>query len=1177
MSAIQHSCRNCGRIFDYPLEKPTFPCPACGEMHGRPKSEGESLTWLRRANEERANCEFTHAEMYYRQVLGRHPDEHEALWGLVLCKHGVEILEGRPTVRILQRQNILDDADYLKACQLAPDDVREGYERIARYVSQVQKNIPPMDGPGYDVFLCYRSDDQKAREYQHALGLYADLREQGYSVFFAERTLRKELGTQYEAKIFHALYSARVMLLICSDAKNLYTTWVSSEWRRFIQRFYQDGDCRLIPILYDGCNAYEMPGELQHLESLVVGQNKWWNDLLENLQRIIRPKKTARNGDSLTLNRLMFNAQYQLENGNWDSAASIAQSLREGYSDCADGYILCLLAKLKAPSLESLAERTEAFENEPDWRWAVKQADEGQQAELNRVLTASQALRAQRAAEKRAREAREAEQRRRAAQERQERQAREAEERRRAEAERREREEREAAEAERLAEEERIARQKREAEQVAWNTAVKQAQRLRTEEKWAQALEQAEQMIRLRENRAEGYLERLLANRQLKTREELADCTAPFDTEPDWLRAISRASSAQRPKLMRILKDYQERAERRESDRIYAGEVSRAKALLKNGEWEQAARVADALEDRGEKPLLQLLARYHLPEEAALAEADAECFQDRLFIEYSKQVDDRKLEQLEEYCEAANLKAERRRKAGNARHALWSTLLSLGWLGAYFFALGNWPDAAPVITMGAAAATTVLLMLLACVRKPRGRVLRLLSCCAIGGAAVAVAVMTALPDWAYFLAALGFALPGLFHCRRKSLCCYAVLPVFWLFVSTELTLVKLLPGAELAASLSGIAGSWWFALLVVAVNLLLVLKGKAERASFGGGCVLLATAMLLPGILCGLESLLPAWSGALALGAAVLLAAVCALAVLFDRFLLSSVWLWVVLLAAAAVAAVLLIPAPAWVFVLAGLVVTVVFMGVACVKLDDLSAAVLLPGLWLALHLGCQLLGLLIDAPWLSVAAMVVDTWVAPVVMLLACLLAGFEANVGIAFRLTGLAVCGLLGLCTALAVLGIPTYGVVVLQQQLPEWMGLAALGGALLAFMIYAVNRRIEAGSGAGMIVLGVLLIAAVAASVFIWPVPQVWYLIAAGALSLILTISAFVSLAGFDPVPWPLPATIWLTLHCGVCILAQFSDAAWVQTALSITRWWLPGAAVLVWIGAIIWCIGDDEGWW
>ncbi|MBR3763532.1 MAG: toll/interleukin-1 receptor domain-containing protein [Clostridia bacterium] len=1291
MSMISHNCRHCGSVFEFRLELAVCPCPACGTPHERPRSEGESLTWLRRANEERANCDYANAEATYRQVLGRHPEEHEALWGLVMCKFGVELVEGKPTIHFLRRQDILADRDYLRACQLAEEKVARNYRETAEYISQIQGGIPPK-GEEYDVFLCYKGSGRVkgtfAQEYFHAYQLYLDLQKAGLKVFFAHETLKGMAGAKYEALIFHALYSAKAMLVVCSDPDNLGTPWVHSEWTRYLERIYAGEGCLLITMLYDNCSPYSLPHELRGLQGIQVGPSQWWETLMENLQRVTDPKQKEKKADSVNVARMRLPVEYALKSGDWGNAASRAKAYCEKYPDRAEGYMYQLLAKLKQPAVEALAASLTPFENDVDWQFAMQQADDAQAAAWSAVLEKSQALRRKKEEERIAEEKRIAEENRRAEEARRAEQAQwdtallkcrklsemgawdpAAEEagklvalrkgnpqgyllrlltkyrltkpealaecvepyeqqedwklalqyspseqkkmlegclqqsqtlrlrleKERQEAERRRAEQLRLEEEARKAEEERIEKERRDAEQAAWTAAIREAQHLREAGQWQQALDKAEQLIGMRDWKSEGYMGRLLAKRKLKMWDDLATCMEPFEDDLDWKRALVHATRAQKPKLEEYLtrsralreaerKKREEREQREERDRLYTQNVAHVRELLQKGDWDAAWTEASALPDRVEKRLLQLLADSRLPNETALATADPDIFFGELYRDYYNEAGEVRREQLAAYREAAHENArKKRRKAATAR-CFWTTVLSLLGLVGYFFALQRLPDMTPVITMGAAAVAAIVMLVLMRLDKKCGTVPMVLFSGVFAGVTYCAATMWTLPAWACYLGALVMVVPPLCAgCTKSDRCRHAALPVIWLMTVIDLTLAAMLPGAALATFLCGIVSTWWFALLVVLTNLLLlaynVIGDGIDMEEFAGGWTLLLPAMLLPHVISGLQVLLPAWAGMIVLLAAVLLLCLYGLAYNTDHFRVNAgAFVLALVLAAVAVCAAIFLSLPLWVYLAAALVLTVIILGFAVAKLDDSSAAVVLPGLWLVLHLVFQLLALFIDAPWVGVAAGILDGWIAPIVIFLAAFLTAMEVNAGKSIGVVLLGLLGLAGVGVALALLAVPTYGVVAVQHYLPDWMGLAAWGGALLAFMIYAINRKNEKYSGGGgMIFLGVLLIGATVVVTIFWPPTQLWYLIAAAALSLILTFSSLVSLAGIDPVPWPLPATIWLTLHSGVYILAHFVQAPWVAVALNITRWWLPGAAVLVWAIAIVWYIGDEEGWW
>jgi len=293
------TCRTCGLDFVFPEELPLFECPACGTSHSRPKAKGAALDTLRRANEERAACDFVNAEQDYRRVLFDHPDEHEALWGVTLCKYGVEYVEDaktherKPVIHFLRRKPITEDADFRLACARAPESIRAQYEADADYVRRIQTNVMRSESAcdPCEIFLCYKASlpggDGHTRDFEHARELYFTLSMQGYKVFFAHESLKQAAGANYEAAIFHALHTARVMLVVCTNADYLNTPWVHSEWSRYLERVDNSEDCRLIPLLYDRCDPYTLPAAFitRGLQGLRMGELTSLDSLRQVLNR----------------------------------------------------------------------------------------------------------------------------------------------------------------------------------------------------------------------------------------------------------------------------------------------------------------------------------------------------------------------------------------------------------------------------------------------------------------------------------------------------------------------------------------------------------------------------------------------------------------------------------------------------------------------------------------------------------------------------------------------------------------------------------------------------------------------------------------------------------------------------------------------------------------------------
>lgn len=265
------NCSCCGTALTLAENESVRTCPACGTPNAQPRSTGATREMLSRAITQRLSCDFHNAELSYQQVLLLNPDEHEALWGRLLCHYGVEYVSdpatGRltPTVHAAQLRPMQEQPDFINACDFAPPQVREQYEKDAAYIDNAQMEIRRLaqGGPDYDVFLCHKTTrpgtHDKTEDFHRATQLYHFLRDAGVRVFFAPECLPGAAGANYEAGIYHALHAARVMLVLCSDADYLTSPWVRSEWSRFLALVDEAKEKRLIPLLYGGFSPSQLP------------------------------------------------------------------------------------------------------------------------------------------------------------------------------------------------------------------------------------------------------------------------------------------------------------------------------------------------------------------------------------------------------------------------------------------------------------------------------------------------------------------------------------------------------------------------------------------------------------------------------------------------------------------------------------------------------------------------------------------------------------------------------------------------------------------------------------------------------------------------------------------------------------------------------------------------------
>ena len=309
------SCSRCNAKLVMPENAQTTRCEYCGSFNQRPVATGESLDFLLRGRQMLQDHRYEDAERFFNQVLAKHPDEHEALWGRLMCRYGVEAVQevrfGRLERRLIchrARQTALrNEGDYLRACELADPCIRAQYEADAEYVDNVQSRIREAVAgkKGYDVFICYKETDPvtggQTDDSRIARRLYNQY-SKSFRVFFAPYTLKDKFGEDYEAEIFHAIYTAKVMLVVGLKPEHFNATWPRSEWTRFMENMQSCPDRLLIPIYGGRMTAEDLPMEFLNMQwqgLCINNQLNYIEDIENELRRKLstKPKAVANSGE----------------------------------------------------------------------------------------------------------------------------------------------------------------------------------------------------------------------------------------------------------------------------------------------------------------------------------------------------------------------------------------------------------------------------------------------------------------------------------------------------------------------------------------------------------------------------------------------------------------------------------------------------------------------------------------------------------------------------------------------------------------------------------------------------------------------------------------------------------------------------------------------------------------
>ena len=358
MSVIK--CKMCGGDLELIEGSSVAVCAYCGSQQAVPAADNEKkLTLFARANRLRLACEFDKAAGVYESIVADFPEEAEAYWGLVLCRYGIEYVDdpatGKkiPTCHRSSFDSVMEDSDFEQALENADAVARRVYRDEAKGIEELRRGIVEVPGkePPYDIFICYKETDENGERTVDSViaqDVYDALTEKGYRVFFSRISLEDKLGTEYEPYIFAALHSAKIMLAFGTDYEYYNAVWVKNEWSRYLQLMTKDKSKHLIPC-YKGIDAYDMPKEFAKLQAQDMGKVGAMQDLLRGVDKIMsgnssaaaQPPQAATNA---TAESLLKRAQMFLEDKDSKLATEYAQKVLDINPECADAYMVLLLA-----------------------------------------------------------------------------------------------------------------------------------------------------------------------------------------------------------------------------------------------------------------------------------------------------------------------------------------------------------------------------------------------------------------------------------------------------------------------------------------------------------------------------------------------------------------------------------------------------------------------------------------------------------------------------------------------------------------------------------------------------------------------------------------------------------------------------------------------------------------
>ena len=297
----QSVCNICGAIYEY--QKGRWRCSGCG-AYKPDEISPEEVTLLDVAGQKLREANFLAAEKDYADIIKRYPENHAGYWGRLLAKYNIVYEKNDSDGRMIATcyasnvESIIGDRDYVNAIKYADKDTVEYYQDQANYIERIrQALVKARKEKPYDVFICFKDSDRdngiaRTEDRNLAQDIYMHLSNLGYRVFFSPESLRDTVGEAYEANIFNAISTAKVMLVYGTKAEYIESTWLKSEWTRYLKKM-EVGEKKEGSLLVacKGFSPTQLPTILNSKQCFNAGDQRFLHDLERTLDKLIHVEK----------------------------------------------------------------------------------------------------------------------------------------------------------------------------------------------------------------------------------------------------------------------------------------------------------------------------------------------------------------------------------------------------------------------------------------------------------------------------------------------------------------------------------------------------------------------------------------------------------------------------------------------------------------------------------------------------------------------------------------------------------------------------------------------------------------------------------------------------------------------------------------------------------------------
>lgn len=289
-------CKYCKENLEFSYRDTAAKCWNCGSIQSVPRSMTEENAELYKQAQELLNGkEFDKAARIYKDLYASAPNDPELAWDTIMCRFGIEYVKKpaeKEYITVVNRLNdtmIFDDGEYKKAMELADANQKQVFRRDAIAIYDIQKKmLAETEGlEPCDVFVCYNiatTDSFAAADIADLLG------KDGYKVYLPlnAEAAKLESGANTEPKVFAAIRSSKIMVVVGSTAEALEELGTANLWRRYLG-LIGGGANKDIAVVYRDMNEDELPKELKAVSKVQMSGSEYRDEFMN----IIREKLGA--------------------------------------------------------------------------------------------------------------------------------------------------------------------------------------------------------------------------------------------------------------------------------------------------------------------------------------------------------------------------------------------------------------------------------------------------------------------------------------------------------------------------------------------------------------------------------------------------------------------------------------------------------------------------------------------------------------------------------------------------------------------------------------------------------------------------------------------------------------------------------------------------------------------